>query len=191
MNKPPLISYDDFLEGVYRGTYDPNNPQLKKDALRLKRARNAWGEGRSQGKDGMHLINQAVTNRANSGGKWGWPTDPYDVMSGAQFSAWRPSDRNYKKMMSMRRGSTDPQFTEAYEVAGEKFPEHLKKFKDVDHYYAPAGVAKPPNWASSPDLRHLGDHGGHKLYTTKPAPKPKPVQKPVPGLVTGQKPQSR
>ena len=187
MNNPPKISYNEFLEGVYRGKYKPNNPKLRDYALDLKRARNAWGEGRNQGKDGMHLINQAVTNRAKSGGKWGWSADPYDVMIGSQFSAWRPSDPNYKKMMGMHKNSKDPQFKEALDVVGEEFPEHLKKFKDVDHYYAPAGVKKPPPWASSPALRHLGDHGGHKLYTTKPAPEPE-IQ---PGLVTGRQPQKR
>ena len=176
---PPTVSYNEFLEGVYRGEYNAHNPKLKEDALRLKRARNAWGEGRNQGADGMHLINQVVDNRANSKGKWGWSTDPYDVMTPAQFSAWRPVDENYPKMMAQHKGSKDPQFQEAYRVVNEEFPEHLKKYKDVDHYYAPAAVVNVPKWKSDPRMTHLGDHGGHKLYTSKPQPKPKP------GLVTG------
>lgn len=168
MSDPRKISYNAFLDGVYRGKYNPNNPELKDYALRLKKARNMYGEARNQGKDGMHLVNQVVKNRANSGGKWNWPTDEYEVMSSPAFSAWRTSDPNYKKMMALNEKSKDPQFQMAYEVANEEFPKHLNKFKDADHYYAPKGVSKTPAWASAPGIRHLGDHGGHKFYTTKP-----------------------
>tara|TARA_R110002020_G_scaffold95823_1_gene229663 strand:+ start:400 stop:948 length:549 start_codon:yes stop_codon:yes gene_type:complete len=181
---PELISYNDFLEGAYRGDINAMKG-LKEEALRLKKARNSYGEARNQGKEGMHLVQQVVKNRANSGGKWNWPTDEYDVMSAPAFSAWRTTDPNYKKMMALNRGSDDPQFRQSYEVAGEEFPSNLSKFKDADHYYAPKGVAKAPAWTSADGMRHLGDHGGHKFYTTKPAPKP------IPGMVTGQKPQSR
>ena len=81
---------------------NPIETQEKDDPERLALARTAWGEGRNQGRDGMHLIQNVIKNRANSGGAYNWPENVFDVTrQSKQFSAWNPNDPNKAKMEAL------------------------------------------------------------------------------------------
>jgi N-acetylmuramoyl-L-alanine amidase len=146
---------------------NPLETQDKSDPNRLALARTSWGEGRNQGRDGMHLIQHVIKNRANSGGAYNWPENVFDVTrQSKQFSAWNPNDPNKAKMESLDPTSEDKQFQEAYEISDQELPKELLEiFGDADHYHTDK---VSPSWSKSPKMRKLGQHGSHIFYSTKP-----------------------
>ena len=143
---------------------EPETSAFGPNALAL--ARTAYGEGRGEGEEGMHLIQKVIKNRADSGGTYNWPKTAYEVAhQPKQFSAWNENDPNRSKMLSLDENSTDPHFTKALELVDKPLPEKLNQFKDADHYHT---KKVSPSWSKSGKLRKLGEHGNHIFYTTKP-----------------------
>lgn len=155
-------SYE-IIDAYNEDDVNPLELQDKTDPNRLPLARTSWGEARNQGIDGMHLVQQVLKNRASSKS---WPDNIFDVSRQPyQFSAWNDNDPNKAKMEALNENSTDPEFIQAYEIAGEELPEHLNKFKDADHYHTDK---VSPSWSKSPKIRKIGQHGSHIFYSTKP-----------------------
>jgi len=159
------------IEELLKAPYNPDdiNPEPETSAFdqnALALARTAYGEGRGEGEEGMHLIQKVIKNRAESGGKYNWPKTAYEVAHQPyQFSAWNKNDPNREKMLSLDENSTDPHFTKALGLVNKPLPEKLKQFKDADHYHT---TKVSPSWSKSGKLRKLGQHGNHIFYTTKP-----------------------
>ena len=159
------------IEELLKAPYNPDdiNPEPETSAFdqnALALARTAYGEGRGEGEEGMHLIQKVIKNRAESGGKYNWPKTAYEVaLQPYQFSAWNKNDPNREKMLSLDENSTDPHFTKALGLVNKPLPEKLKQFKDADHYHT---TKVSPSWSKSGKLRKLGQHGNHIFYTTKP-----------------------
>ena len=146
---------------------ETQTPAPKYDPSRIALARTSWGEGRNQGIDGMHLIQNVINNRANSGGTYNWPDNVFDVTrQRKQFSAWNEGDPNKAKMEALDPNSENQQFRDAYEISDKPLPQELQKiFGDADHYHTDK---VSPDWSKSPKMRKLGQHGSHIFYTTKP-----------------------
>ena len=157
----------EVMEDYNKDDVNPLETQESDDAERLALARTSWGEGRNQGKNGMHLIQNVIKNRANSGGTYNWPENVFDVTrQNKQFSAWNQGDPNREKMESLSSDSEDEQFRQAYEVSNQQLPDELQEiFGEADHYHSDK---VSPSWSKSPKMRKLGQYGNHKFYTTKP-----------------------
>lgn len=108
--------------------------------------RTIWGEARGEGITGMQAVACVVINRANSETTTWWGTNVRSVcLKRWQFSCWNIGDPNRAKLLAL--GETDPQYTEARDIAASAIMGELDDVTNGATSYYDKRRATPPGWA--------------------------------------------
>jgi len=133
-----------------------------------------FGEGRSEGVEGLILIGMTILNRARSPVKWWGNTikevclcdvdENYETQNG-QFSCWNDHDHpNFKKMISAwaDRCNNEEMEQVMWVVKGIIHGHIIKTatYKSVNHYHA---IGIMPYWARG--KLPVVVHKGHSFYS--------------------------
>lgn len=124
-------------------------------------ARTLWGEGRGEGRTGMHAIANVIMNRV-AGRKWWGLTVREVCLKPYQFSCWLPSDPNFAKLKSV--GPLDKAFATALDIAGMAANGDLPDITHEATHYKVVGT--PASWAKNQKpIVTIGHHEFYKLMS--------------------------
>lgn len=121
-------------------------------------ARTAWGEARSEGREGMQAVINVIMNRYKDPRTW-WGRSVRDIcLHPYQFSAWNANDPNRQKMLAVNE--TDANFRTAINLANLALAGNLPDITGgADHYHT---KQIEPDWLSA--ASKVADLGNHLFY---------------------------
>lgn len=130
-------------------------------------ARIAWGEARSEGREGLHAVVNVIDNRArmdlfndNKPDWWG-ETHAGVATQPWQFSAYNENDPNRAKLEAVT--DEDANFVTAVELAAQAVAGSLPDITGGATHYHTVDLYPRPNWVASatPTVR-IGNHQFYK-----------------------------